>query len=68
MRDDIAEIGFTPSDLFRLARIEYSRGYKFLSGCYQSARTADVLTRTLRKPPGHYLIRRAKRSKRQTAA
>jgi hypothetical protein len=58
MREDMAERGWLSIDLFRIAGVGLWRGYKFMSGEYQSARTADQLTRALGKAPGYYLIRR----------
>jgi hypothetical protein len=61
MRDDMDELGWMPSDLFRFAEITKSRGYQFLRGEFQTAPTAEALTRALGKPRGYYLIRRAKK-------
>jgi hypothetical protein len=57
MLDDARENGWLPIDLIKRAGVSITHGYRFFRGETQSPRTAEKLTKALRKRKGHYLIR-----------
>lgn len=59
MLDDAREHGWLPIDLIRKSGVSITHGYRFFRGETQSPRTAEKLTKALRKREGHYLIRRS---------
>lgn len=59
MLSDTAAEGWLPIDLIRKTKnVSFGSAYKFLRGETSNPRIAEKLTKTLRKPKGHYLLKR----------